>query len=284
MTLTEHQRGLAACALAGLLWSSGGLLIKLLPYPPATINCWRSLFAMLVFAVVFGKSVLKTNLGSWLTSIFYAAMLLSFVVATKLTTSANAIFLEFTAPVYVLLLEPILFKIKLLRVNVATVCLCIVGMGLFLLDGFGSGQITGNLMALLSGACFASFMLGQRLNDPAHHAAAIFWGNFIVVAASLPTAAESGWPGWTNFSMLAFLGIFQIGGAYALFTYGLKRTLAIEASLLAFVEPILNPVWVWLGYGERPGKWAIVGGLVILTTLLLKTLVFERGLARQTEG
>ena len=278
MTLTDHQRGLAAIAFAGLLWSTGGLFIKLLPFPPLAITAWRSGFALLVFALIFGKSVLQTNGKMWLTSLFYAATLLSFVAATKITTSANAIFLQFTAPIYVLLLEPILFKIKLLRINFITVCFCIFGMCLFFLDDFGGGGLSGNLLALFSGVCFAGFMLGQRANEPRTHAAAIFWGNALVVLASAPTALQTGWPGGQSFLMLAFLGIFQIGCAYALFTYGLKRTLAIEASLLAFVEPILNPVWVWLGYGEWPGNWAIVGGAVILTTLLIKTLVFERKL------
>ncbi len=212
----------------------------------------------------------------WLTSLFYAAMLLSFVAATKITTSANAIFLQFTAPIYILLLEPILFKIKLLRINLITACFCILGMGLFFLDDFGGGGMFGNLLALFSGVGFAAFMLGQRLNEPRTHAAAIFWGNFLVVLVSAPAAIETGWPGGTHFMMLAFLGIFQIGCAYALFTFGLKRTLAIEASLLAFIEPILNPLWVWLGYGERPGNWALLGGVIIMATLLLKTLVFEK--------
>lgn len=276
MTLTDHQRGLAAIACAGLLWSTGGLFIKLVPYSPLTITAWRSAFALLVFALIFGKSVLETNRKMWLTSLFYAATLLSFVAANKMTTAANAIFLQFTAPIYILLLEPILFKIKLLRINVITACFCIAGMGLFFLDDFGGGGFWGNMLALFSGVCFAAFMLGQRANEPRTHAAAIFWGNLILVAAAAPAAFQTGLPDGMPFLMLAFLGIFQIGCAYALFTFGLKRTLAIEASLLAFVEPILNPIWVWLGYGERPGNWALVGGAVILATLLVKTLIFER--------
>jgi drug/metabolite transporter, DME family len=274
--MTDHQKGLLGIALAGIFWSTGGLFIKWIPLPPLPITGWRSIFALLVFGLIFGKTVFQTNRKMWLTSAFYAGMLLSFVAATKFTTAANAIFLQFTAPIYILLLEPILLKIKLLRINIITVLCCIAGMGLFFLDDFGGGNLTGNLLGLFSGVCFAGFVLGQRANAPETHAAAIFWGNAVVILATFSSILAAGMPDLKPFSMLAFLGIFQIGCAYALFTFGLKRTLAIEASLLAFVEPILNPVWVWLGYGERPSNFAILGGAMILVVLAVRSLFFEK--------
>jgi drug/metabolite transporter (DMT)-like permease len=230
---------------------------------------------MLVFAIIFRKNLLKTNLKMWLTALVYALTLMTFVKATKMTTAANAIFLQFTAPIYVLVLEPVIFKIKLLRINLITVLICIFGMSLFFVGNFEGGKLTGNLLGLISGIFFAAFILGQRLNEPAKHGPAIFWGNFLICLASINSAVEIGLPPAKPFLMLLFLGIFQIGIAYTLFTYGLQRTLGIEAGLLGFIEPILNPIWVWLGYGEFPGIWAIFGGLIILITLAVKTIFFE---------
>lgn len=277
--MNDHQKGVAAICLAAFLWSTGGLFIKLVPLPALPITTYRSLFAMGVFALLFGKKVLKMNARMWLNSLFYAATLLCFVSATKMTTAANAIFLQFSFPIYVLLLEPKLFGLRLERVNLWTVFACLAGMALFFVDGLVPScrdGFQGNLLALFCGLTFAGFLLGQRLNDPDTHLAAIFWGNFLVILVSSGAFLEAPWPGWPAFGMLAFLGIFQIGVAYALFSFGLKRTLAIEASLLSFIEPILNPVWVWLGYGERPSNWAMLGGLVILTALIFRTVFLER--------
>lgn len=277
--MTERQKGFLAVVASALLWSTGGLFIKLVELPPLAITAWRSAYASLVFFLLFRQKVWNTNRQMWYNSAFYAVMLLAFVSATKLTTAANAIFLQFTAPVYVLIMEPVLFKLKLRKADIWVVVAALLSMSLFFVGTFQPGGMLGNFLGLLSGLALAGFFLGQRLNPPKTHFAAIFWGNLIVVLLSVPFCLATGldlWSGWPDFWRLTFLGIVQIGIAYALFTYGLQRVLAIEASLVAFIEPVLNPLWVWIGYGEAPDKWALLGGTLIIISLILWTLVPRR--------
>lgn len=272
----EHRRGMAAVVVASVLWSTGGLFIKLLPFSAFTILFYRSLCAALVFGAVYRDNVLKVNRLSWLASGFYALLLISFVSATKLTTAANAIFLQYTAPVYVLLAEPLLFRLKLQRVNVITIIACIAGMALFFSDNLQGGGGWGNVIALASGVFLAGLLLSQRLNHQSHYTAAIFWGNILVMIAGFGSFTASAMPTPNQAAMLAFLGFVQIGLGYLLFTYGLKHTLAIESALIAMIEPVLNPIWVWLGYGEQPSVQAICGGLIIITALSIRIVVTER--------
>lgn len=271
-----HRQGIIAVAAAALFWSSGGLFIKLLPFDAFTILFYRSSLAAIVFALTYRQEVFHIDRRTLLNSLFYAALLVAFVAANKLTTAANAIFLQYTAPIYILILEPKLFGLKLQRINVYAILACVAGMLLFAADSLESGNWAGDGLALFSGLMLAAFMLGQRLNAPSRQSAGIFWGNIIVALVGFPFFVKSPMPTPEQAMMLGWLGLFQIGLGYMLFTYGLKRILAIEASLLAMLEPILNPVWVFWGYGEKPGRLAIVGGAVIILALALRTWLLER--------
>lgn len=274
--MPTRYRGIAATILAAVLWSTAGLFIKLLPQDAFTILFYRSTYAMLLFGILFGKQVLQFNRQMWINTIFYALLLLTFVVATKLTTAANAIFLQYTGTAYILLLEPILFKTKLNRINFWTTILCFLGMGLFF---FGDLNWTGGLgigLAALSGLLLAALFLGQRINPSKYHVSAIFWGNIWVMLIGLPFFLQSPPPSLTEHGMLAFLGIMQLGMGYVLFTYGLQRITALEASLLAMLEPILNPVWVLIGHGEQPSPLAIIGGAIIIMALVFRLILLDR--------
>lgn len=278
--LTDHQSGLLAVLLAALLWSTGGLFIKLLPFDAFTILCYRAFFAALLFAGLFRRRVWRFSWATLLVSLFYAGLVISFVTSTKLTTAANAIFLQYTAPIYLMLLEPLLFKFRLERINIVTVVFCFLGMALLFFGDLEVGDMSGNLLALSSGVFLAAMLLAQRFNHHDNHEAAIFQGNVLVFVLFLPAAAQASWPTLPEWGMLLFLGLVQIGLGYVLFTYGLKRVLAIESSLIAMLEPVLNPVWVLIGYGERPGMTAVWGGAVIVLTLIIRTVIVERGRAR----
>ncbi len=268
--------GVLAVVMAAILWSTGGLFIKLLPFEPMTILWYRSACAAILFGLLFRRAVLRVNALTLLVSLIYVALMTTFVFATKMTTAANAIFLQYTAPVYVLLLEPILFRLSLERLNIITIVICIAGMALFFVGDLEMGNTQGNLIALSSGVLLAGLMLAQRKNDPARHEAAIFWGNIIMVTIAMPAYWQSAAPSASEWLMLLFLGFVQIGLGYLFFTYGLKRVLAIESALLAMLEPILNPVWVFLGYGERPSGFALLGGAIIILTLAVRTVLVER--------
>ncbi len=274
--MTERNKGIIATLLAALLWSSGGLFIKLLPQDAFTILFYRSAYALLVFGVVFRKQVLRFNRQMWINSIFYAMLLLSFVWSTKLTTAANAIFLQYTGTAYVLLLEPILFKVPLRRINLWTTIVCFLGMGLFFMGDFEATGLNGMLIAVFSGVMMAGLYLGQRANSPEYHFPAIFWGNLWVILLGLPAFLQSAPPTLPEHSMLAFLGLVQIGGGFMLFTYGLKRIPAVESALITMLEPVLNPIWVLIGYGERPATLALMGGSIIILALATRIVLLER--------
>lgn len=271
----QHRLGLAAIAMAALLWSTGGLFIKLLPFNPFVIIGYRSLFAAILLAIIFKKSAFNM---SWLTfgvAVSYAGAMVTFVVANKMTTAANAIFLQYTGPVYVLLLEPLLFRTPLKRVNVWTVVACLAGMIFFFNGEFDFSGFWGNILAIISGVFLAAEILLLRLNKPEYFNASMFWANVIALLVGLPFMVSSPLPGQTEWGILAFLGLVQIGLASMFFTYGMKRATAIEGALLSMLEPVLNPVWVLLGYGERPGLYAMLGGLIIIVSLSIRVVVVE---------
>ncbi|MBM4177175.1 MAG: EamA/RhaT family transporter, partial [Ignavibacteria bacterium] len=145
---------------------------------------------------------------------------------------------------------------------------------------FFVGEITpahfeGNIIALLSGICFAAFLIGVRKNSSEFTLPSIFLGNILVSLICLNSVFPSFLISANDFLMVAFLGIFQIGLAYALFSYAIKRIEGIEAALIAMLEPILNPIWVLLGYGEIPSLFAVIGGIIILTTIGIRAFVIE---------
>ncbi|MEM3373475.1 MAG: EamA family transporter [Candidatus Anstonellales archaeon] len=274
--MTEHQKGLIAIIIAALLWSTGGLFIKLISLDAFQLSFYRSIFSALTFAVLFRKKVFVLNFPVVLNGLFYAGILILFVMATKLTTAANAIFLQYTAPIYVLIFEPILLKTKLRRINVISVIVSFLGMTLFFVGEISPSHFEGNLIALLSGICFAAFLLGIRKSDENYRVPAIFWGNIFIPILCFSSVYPDFNIDLKNFLMVAYLGIFQIGLAYAVFTYSIKRIEGIEAALIAMIEPVMNPIWVYFGYGEKPSPFAILGGLIILSTIAIRTIITER--------
>jgi drug/metabolite transporter (DMT)-like permease len=279
--MQEHRKGIIAVLIAAVLWSSGGILIKLVTLHPMQISFFRGIFAALVFAIIFRKKAFIFNWMTFVNGIFYAAILILFVIATKLTTAANAIFLQYTAPIYVLVFEPLINKTEFKRINVITIFVCFVGMILFFMGELSFTHFEGNIVALLSGIAFAAFLIGMRNNKHEYQFSTIFYGNIIITLICLPLLGSFEVLKMTDLLMVAFLGIFQIGIAYAIFTYGLKRVFAIEASLIGMIEPVLNPVWVLIWYGEVPSFPAIIGGVIIISAIALRTFITEAYTSRK---
>lgn len=271
--LTEHQKGILYVLIAALLWSSGGLFIKLISLNAMQLSFFRCSIAALTFALLFRKQILLFSKLTIINSVFYAIVLISFVIATKTTTAANAIFLQATAPIYVLIFEPIINKTKYEKINVITVAVCVIGMFLFFVGEIEPGHLEGNLVALVSGITFAAFFLGMKKNEPKYQHSSIFWGNILVTLICIPFLISVETIRVNDIWMVSFLGVFQIAIAYAFFSSGLKRIYAVEASIISMIEPVLNPVWVFIGYGEIPSITAIIGGLIILTSITIRSLV-----------
>ena len=270
--LSEHQKGLLYVFTAAILWSSGGLFIKLISLSAMQLSFFRCSIAAITFAIIFRKRILLVNKLSVLNSFVYAIVLISFVIATKTTTAANAIFLQATAPIYVLIFEPLLTKTRYERINILTVGVCIIGMILFFVGDLEPGHLEGNIVALVSGITFAALFLGMKKNESQYQQSSIFWGNIIVALVCFPFITSLEVLTSSDLWMVTFLGVFQIAFAYAFFASGLKRVYAVEASIIAMVEPVLNPVWVFIGYGETPSVTAIMGGLLIIIAITIRTL------------
>ena len=270
--LSEHNKGILAVFITAILWSSGGLFIKLISLNAMQLSFFRCLIAAIVFGLLFRKKLLIVNGFTFINAAFYAVVLTTFVIATKTTTAANAIFLQSTAPIYVLIFEPIINKTKLERINVLTIAVCFIGMIFFFLGEISPGHLTGNLVALISGIMFAAFFLGMRKNGKEYQQSSIFYGNIFVSIICIPFILDLKPLSFNDIWMVTFLGVFQIAFAYALFSYGLKRILAVEASIISMFEPVLNPVWVLIGYGEVPSFYAAVGGGIIIIAIFARTL------------
>lgn len=265
---------------AALLWSTSGLGIKTISLSGLPLACWRSLFggiAMAALAPALGiRITFRLPKRAWIGVAAYSVTLLLFVLANKRTTAANVIFLQYTAPFYILILEPRLLGTRFHWRDLAFVLVAFGGMGLFFVDRLGAGQWTGNLLALASGATFAALTLALRSTRAlSERWSAAVIGNFILAAPliALPWLRPGMVPetsgAWLG---LVFLGVLQIGLAYVFYTYSLGHLSALEAILISALEPVLNPVWVYLGTGERPGPWAMVGGTLILAAIIARVL------------
>src|SRR5216684_7517778 len=206
---------------AAVLWSTGGLFIKATSLSAIELSFGRSLLAAITIAIVTRREGFGLNRVSAITSILYAALLILFVAATKLTTAANAIFLQYTAPVYVLILEPLFYKERFRRRDLITVAACVAGMSLFFVGKLRPQDVDGNLLALASGVCFALLFLLLRHSKAreVNRASSAIYGNLIVVAIAAPAffAAARRGIGPRDVASMAYLGIIQIGVAYALF-------------------------------------------------------------------
>jgi drug/metabolite transporter (DMT)-like permease len=274
--MTEHNKGVLMTLAAAIVWSTGGLLIKWVTLDAFTILFYRSLYAGLFLLIVFRREALKIDKRILLVSLCYAPLLICFVSATKLTTAANAIFLQYIAPAIVLVVEPRLFKTKIKRYNSITVVVCLLGLSFFLFEQKDEHHWLGDGIAFLSGLFAAGLFLSLKMCNRSQQMSGITLGNLWIVLITLPWFLSSPSPTGNEHLMLGFLGFIQIGLGYVLFTYGQRRITATESALIAMLEPILNPVWVMIGYHEIPSVWSIAGGIIILTALAVRMVYVSR--------
>ena len=353
--------------IAVLLWSTGGLFIKLTTLDAYQVTFFRSLLAGITVLVITRKNGLRINGFGILASVIYATLLFLFVWATKHTTAANAIFLQYTAPIYILIFAPFIIGEKFHWRDLITIVFCIGGMSLFFVGKLEITDYQGNLAALLSGVFLGLYIMllrhpravgsppykggvadassdgvdlslrddssandkerttppfghpsfskegsfeqsagtqaslpasapdpmqkpareqgrntqrpGYALADaqasaPMNPVITVIYGNFLLALLTLPSGIAAV-PTMTlmDAAAVGFLGIFQIGIAYILFIKGVTGgTRPLDASIIGFIEPLLNPVWVFLFVGEQPSNWAILGGAIIIVTVVAHTL------------
>jgi DME family drug/metabolite transporter len=273
--------------IAVLLWSTGGLFIKLTDghLDAYQVTFFRSLFAAITVLILTRKDGLKINAFGILTSIIYALLLFLFVWATKKTTAANAIFLQYTAPIYILVFAPFLIGEKFHWRDLITVVVVLAGMSLFFVGQLRLEDYQGNIAALFSGIFLGLYIMLLRhpKADGFNPAIAVIYGNFLLAAVNAPTGI-SAIPSMTSMVWFAvtFLGVVQIGISYILFIKGVRGgTRPLDASLIGFIEPLLNPVWVFIFVGERPSQWALLGGGIIIAAIAIHTIRQYAGRSRE---
>ncbi|MGH9943069.1 MAG: DMT family transporter [Pyrinomonadaceae bacterium] len=259
---------------AAVLWSTGGVFIKLGEgggLSDAQLSGGRALFAAAAVMWLTRREGFGANVVTGVAAVLYALLLFLFVRATMLTTAANAIFLQYTAPVYILVFEPLFYKEKYRWQDFAVILVCLMGMSLFFVGQLRPEDVRGNLAALGSGLCFAGFFL--LLRHPrareVNRASSVIYGNLLLALVTAPYLLDN-FAAYTprNFLLVAYLGVVQIGIAYALLTLGVARGVkSIDAGIVGYIEPVLNPIWVFLALGERPSRYALAGGAIIIAAV-----------------
>jgi drug/metabolite transporter (DMT)-like permease len=270
-SLTERRKAILFLILAALLWSTSGVLVKALDWQPMSILAGRGIFTSIVFLLYLRR--LPKNITRWtlLAAGGSIATQFLFVTSTKLTTAANSIFLQYTAPIYVVLLGYWLLREKPSRSDWVAMGVIFLGMFLFFGDQLSPDGFYGNILAVLSGVTSAIMVVSFRAQKDAHPEDSILIASLVIAVFGFPSILKESHT-VTNWLTVAYLGIFQIGLAFIFFTKSIRHIPALEANLIGTLEPILNPVWVFLFLGERMGRFALLGGLVVLAGVVVSAV------------
>lgn len=272
-----HTRAVGQLVLAALCWSLGGLLIKAVGWPPLAVAGGRGLIAAL-FLVATNRGLAFTfSRAQLIGALGYAACTVTFCTATKLTTAANAILLQYTAPVWIALFGAWFLGERATRADWATIVAVLAGMGLFFSDSLDLTAVLGNSIAVLSGVCFAAMTMALRKQKDTSPVESIILGNALAFLVGLPWIVSAPALPATGWAALVTLGVVQLGVSYWLYARAIRHVTALEAVLIPVIEPILNPVWVLLLLGERPTPRALAGGAIVLAAVTWRAALSIRG-------
>lgn len=273
ITTSDRKRSILFLIAASVLWSTGGILIKLVDWHPVAISGTRSLIAGLLILAYVRKVRLNWSWPLIFGALTYASTVILFVVANKLTTAANTILLQYTAPIWVALMAGWILKEKIRWYDWASIAVTLIGMTLFFREGISGGNFLGNIIAVLSGVGLAGVVVFLRLQKDGSPIETVLLGNFLTFFISLPFIMTHGIPSTQSIIGILLLGVFQLGCAYLLYALAIKHISAIEAILIPVIEPLLNPIWVFLFIGEKPGTWTLIGGAVVIASVTGRSII-----------
>ena len=265
----KRRTGILAMVAASICFSTGGLLIKLIPWNPLAINGARTLIAGLVIGLylIITKHPLKFNRIVFVGALCMAGVTTFFTIANKLTTAGHAILLQYTAPIWIIILLAVLFGIRPGKVEIITIVTVLIGIACFFVDSLSAGGLMGDLFALLAGICYAGvFMLNQFEEGDA--LSSMFFGQLACGLVFSPMVMRETVFDARIWGCIILLGTVQVGLAYILFSIGTKYTDPVTSSVINAMEPILNPVLVAVIYGEHLGKPALIGAVIVLCGIL----------------
>ena len=269
------KKGALLLLMTAALWSLGGLWVKFIDWNPVAIAGVRSLIAFVVIAAVMPKALRQLTWGAVPGAIAYAAVMLLFVLATKLTTAANAVFLHYTAPIHIALIGPWLLGERTRWRDWVLIAMALAGVALFFCDELDLKNRWGLLAGLGSGFCSAWLIMLMRRARTASPEAVTQLGNLLALAAASP---------WLfpvqkleqNGLWLLMLGGVSLGIPYLLYSRAIREVKALDATLNTMIEPILNPIWVMAAAHEYPSGWSLVGGILVLSTSLARSVLSSR--------
>ena len=270
----SHRTAVALLMLTAFLWSSSGLFIKLLNLTPLAIWGARSWVVFVVFLIYLRPRSFRFTTLELVAALGFMGAQFFFVAGNKHAPAANVIFLQYTSPVYVILLAYWLLHEKPRRSDWLAMVIIFVGMLLFLGDGFHFDSMYGNLLGIISGVAMAVMMVAMRMQQQANPANSILLGSLLGGLISIPTILQTNYS-LTDATIILYLGAIQIGLAMILFSLVIKHLEALEATLITTLEPILNPVWVFIVLGELPSGLAMIGAGLVLFAVLIRAFAGE---------
>lgn len=273
--MSSKSKAIILLICTAILWSKGGFLIKFINWHPVAIAGGRSIIAALIMWAYVKKPKFTWSNIQIMGAVAYALTVILFVIANKLTTAANTILLQYTGPIYVALFSYWFLKEKITAIDWITILTVILGMTLFFIEKLSPDGILGNFIAILAGIAFAGLALCLRKQKDGSPLESLILGNILTGIIGLPFIIDSGIPSQQSIIALLVLGIFQLGLPYILYSKAIKHVSALDAVLIPVLEPILNPLWVFLLLGESIGMWPMIGGAIIIVAITTRSILYK---------
>ncbi len=269
----SRKRAILMLVVTGIMWSTGGLLIKVIPWPPMAISGIRGGIAALTIFLLTRNLKFTWSRTQVAAAICYVLVVTLFVIANKLTTAGNSILLQYTAPVYVAIFGYTFLGERSTRVDWVTILVLLTGLTVFFFDELTISGVLGNVCAILSGMSFAALTILLRKQKDESPSDSILLGNLLTLLVGLPVIVTGVTWDPMPWLLIVVLGVFQLCIPYVLYTTAIKYVTALDAIIYPIIEPILNPILVFLVLGEVLGSWAIFGGILVLGGVIARGLL-----------
>ena len=271
----DRIRSIIFIIIAATLLSTGGIILKYVDMNPMAIASSRGMFSAAIVWIYLKKpkfTFSKAQVGG---AISYSLMVIGFIVANQLTTAANAIILQFTAPIFIAILGVWILKEKIYWYDWLAIGIVSGGMLLFFIDDVDGGSSIGNIVAILSGVALAGVTISMRFQKEGSPVETTLLGHLITIFIGVPFLFGASFT-LQNLIGIFLLGVFQLGIAYIFYALAIKHLTALEAILIMFLEPILNPIWVFIGVGERPSIYSLIGGAIVIVTVATRSIYIHK--------
>jgi len=268
-----HGISILYLLITAILWSTGGLLIQSIDAHPFAIAGSRSMIAGVLLWVYLRKPRFTFSKAQLAGALFYALTVILFVLANKLTSAANAILLQYTGPIHVALFSWMFLKEKVTKIDWLTIIAVIIGMSLFFMDDISTDGMLGNIVAILAGMAFAGLAISLRMQKDESPLESILLGNIVTGLFGFAWLYQSMPMNQDSMIGLLLLGIVQLGIPYILYAKAIQHVTALESILIPVLEPLLNPLWVFLASGIIPGYGACIGGVIVVTAIIGRSIV-----------